>query len=352
MRSTSVQSLLSLFAVLTILSFMIKPAWPIMNSSNGGLNLLALAVGVLACYDVMTRPTLAVGSPSTLSTQSKGSALLATLGIGGLFFVTHTLFTDSGTIITYAWSGYPLKGPTPLPAGALVIIAVALGLVLSRYHWLTSHPLWFIAGCVSMWVLYARQDWQGFWGGISFAIFAFSSLPSYVRSAARHSPACVFGGGFLVYNLLLLAHVWTVAYAFVPGGEYLRERTDIVLVAAMAAIGAGFWNVYRLGDVNSAVQQHSSAFIRRARAQAMLAFAGLSALGVAISLRRLQVAVVPVPFHPEARLFTAGIWTVHFGVDNMMWDSQRRMRDLFRDAELDVIGWFSSQCPFLVPGFF
>jgi len=37
-------------------------------------------------------------------------------------------------------------------------------------------------------------------------------------------------------------------------------------------------------------------------------------------------------------MLTAGIWTVHFGIDNEGRDSQRRMRDLVSDMQLDVVG--------------
>ena len=68
-------------------------------------------------------------------------------------------------------------------------------------------------------------------------------------------------------------------------------------------------------------------------------------------------AVGPRPFKPGTRTFNAGIWTVHFGIDNGGHDSQRRIRDLIRyaasvafmefvniwfdvdrDMELDVVG--------------
>jgi hypothetical protein len=46
----------------------------------------------------------------------------------------------------------------------------------------------------------------------------------------------------------------------------------------------------------------------------------------------------PHPYHPGPRILTAGIWTVHFGIDNEGRDSQRRMRDLVSDMQLDVVG--------------
>ncbi|KAF7330483.1 Protein cwh43 [Mycena venus] len=46
----------------------------------------------------------------------------------------------------------------------------------------------------------------------------------------------------------------------------------------------------------------------------------------------------PQPFKPGPRILTAGIWTVHFGLDNEGRDSQRLVRNVVRDMELDVIG--------------
>jgi hypothetical protein len=46
----------------------------------------------------------------------------------------------------------------------------------------------------------------------------------------------------------------------------------------------------------------------------------------------------PQPYHPGPRILTAGIWTVHFGMDNEGRDSQRRIRDLVRDMHMDVVG--------------
>ena len=45
-----------------------------------------------------------------------------------------------------------------------------------------------------------------------------------------------------------------------------------------------------------------------------------------------------VPYHAQDRVVTAGIWTVHFSLDQGMWDSTRRMSDLIKDMQLDIVG--------------
>lgn len=57
---------------------------------------------------------------------------------------------------------------------------------------------------------------------------------------------------------------------------------------------------------------------------------------VLVSLYRWP-STSPRPHHPGARIVTAGIWTLHFGIDNEGRDSQRRVRDLIRCVEPDVL---------------
>lgn len=69
----------------------------------------------------------------------------------------------------------------------------------------------------------------------------------------------------------------------------------------------------------------------------------------------LMPTMTPRPHHADQRLITAGIWTVHFGIDDAGRDSQYRMRDLIklvksrfyvtltliydhRDMQLDIVG--------------
>lgn len=81
--------------------------------------------------------------------------------------------------------------------------------------------------------MYRHRDWAGYVGGLNLALFLMSITPLVFHRAA----AAALGGtgkigrvyftALLVYCLLNLASIFTVAYAFVPGGIYFRERTDL-----------------------------------------------------------------------------------------------------------------------------
>jgi endonuclease/exonuclease/phosphatase family metal-dependent hydrolase len=49
-------------------------------------------------------------------------------------------------------------------------------------------------------------------------------------------------------------------------------------------------------------------------------------------------------------MITAGIWTVHFGLESDLRDSQRRLRDALKEAELDVVGLLESDLQHIVTG--
>lgn len=55
----------------------------------------------------------------------------------------------------------------------------------------------------------------------------------------------------------------------------------------------------------------------------------IAVLAGLVSLYRSPFHVIR-PFRPGPRIIRAGIWTVHFGMDNEGRDSQRAMQDLIR----------------------
>ena len=108
-----------------------------------------------------------------------------------------------------------------------------------------------------------------------------------------------------------------------------------VLVAQLTLIAPSFnWHSFSVSSPASLppIPQIARRYIRTALALiAVVALIG--------PLRQSgQMAPTPAPGHARARILNAGIWAVHFGIDNAGRDSQRNMRDLFRDMDLDVVG--------------
>lgn len=96
-----------------------------------------------------------------------------------------------------------------------------------------------------------------------------------------------------------------------------------VLLAQMMALSLVFsWS--RTKKIDSQMQLPSSVGIY-ARVLVVL----LSVSSTLVTFYRWPRSP-PTPYHPGPRMLTAGIWTLHFGMDNEGRDSQRRVRDLIQ----------------------
>lgn len=205
-----------------------------MNESTGGYNKTGILFGLLAVVELSLRPPQKV-SPPTQGTVVSKPWVTPGLALGALIFTLHNLLADSTTLIAWSWTGYPVRGPVPHLHGFLTIIAQCLGLAIpallpSGLVGLLRHPAWFAYGAASAYVMYHHRDWVGYCGGLNVAVFSMSVLPTTLSVAAESSNgrlARTYTLAFFVTCLLYLASMWTVAYAFVPGGVYLRERTDL-----------------------------------------------------------------------------------------------------------------------------
>lgn len=205
-----------------------------MNETTGGYNKTGILLALLAVTELSFRPAPGVSTPVQKGPVSK-SWINSGLALGSLIFTLHNLLADSATLIAWSWTGYPVRGPVPHLHGYLTIMAQCIGLAIpallptDRFS-IVSHPLWFIYGSASAYVMYRHRDWVGYFGGLNLAVFCMSVVPMVLTAAAESSNgrlARTYTLAFLVTCLLYFASVWTVAYAFVPGGVYLRERTDM-----------------------------------------------------------------------------------------------------------------------------
>ena len=326
-----------------------NPIWPISHSANGGLNGIGFGIAVMAVLR-STRKYPVAGSDSAIQGRKEGSSVLAALGIGGLFFALHSLLSDSSTMILWVWEGYPIRGPISAPHGALTILAMGGGLALGlfRVDLACSWTLYGL-GSIGAALLTLYSHWTGYLGALILTTYLTAVSVPLIASAARKRPATAFGFGFLVYNFMVLFHVWVVAYAFVPGGPLVRERTDWIMTTTMLLIGCGVFT--SVSSTPAAQRKRANKFLnsRLRRSYYLYILGFLQLLSVSVGFLRFP-AYDYVPYHKDDKILTAGIWTIHFSLDNDMWSSEYRMRDVIKELELDVVGLLESDLQRIIMG--
>lgn len=324
-----------------------NPIWPIIHAENGGWNKLGLFLAVAAILRSTRQSTDSIGG-LVKSDGSLRSTIFAGLGLGGLFFGLHSLLSDSSTMILWVWEGFPVTGPI-VAHGAITLLAMGGGVV---------HFIW-LQDTVSNWVnfsilgsgaflLTCYSNWTGFFGALLMAVELMSLTPPLIGSAARQGPAA-FGLGFLIYNILVLAHVWVVAYAFVPGGPLMREHTDWVMTATVLLIGAGVFNMPRTKHTTRIRQRQIKYGPNWVKSSVLYVVMVLELLAISVSYLRFPTNDYK-PYHNEEKVITAGVWTIHFSLDNDMWSSERRIRDLIKELEVDVIGLLETDLQRIIMG--
>jgi len=327
-----------------------NPVWPVVPANNGGWHKTGIALAIIA----MVRTTqTSLGNPDASSDSQKpaGSSALASLGLAGLFFGMHSLLSDSSTMILWVWEGYPVRGPMPVPHGAVTIFFMGLGLLVGLYYpGLVRSWSFYGIGCVGAASLTAFSHWTGYYGGLALATYLMAVAPALISSAVRHPPGRTFFLGFFFYNILVLAHVWIVAYAFVPGGPLMREHTDWVMAAMMITIGCGVFSA-QASNVShrSKGSAPASPMARKQRSYYLYILLGLQLLTAAVAYLRFP-SYDYTPYHAPEKTITAGIWTTHFSLDNDMLTSEKRIGDLVKEMELDVVGLLESDLQRIIMG--
>lgn len=324
-----------------------NPIWPVMNESNGGLNDLGVLLGLLASFFT---PSFTNNLPKVIISKQGGSLVLATLGLGGFLFNIFTYLTDSSTMTFWVWEGFPIRGPTPI-SGALVHLgSFASGLVGSTVfsQRITGNLVYsLVFGGVSLAVFLLLSGWVGFAGASVYTFYLATIAPIIGQSIMGYDPRIAYFLGFLIFDLLASGGVWTVAYAFVPGGELLRERSELLTTISFICIFAGIFN-YNLRNYDGKFTKLFSKPSHLSK-HILTILTVLTAISVSVYFRRMP-QLPTQPYNAGSQSFTAGIWCVHFGIDNDMWSSETRMRNLIHDAEVDIIGLLESDTQRLIGG--
>jgi len=302
-------------------------------------NSIVIAIGALATFGKIFSGEDGT-SGDIVNVKGGVSCLVIGLGFGCVLHVTQCLYGEVSLISRWVVSGYPHTGPHPYTAGILTLLALFAGILISQYRKLVTNVFWWILGCCGLAALYCAPREAGFTGGIFFAIYLMSIWPEYLERVSRCPPGRTMCVAILVYIALMLYNVWTIAYNFLPGGEYTRERTDIYLIFVALCIGLGLYVSSGEADKQELKGPSCSVLIMLV----LIISAGLAGF----MARYKPLPSHPIKAHPHAD-FTAAIWTYHFGYDNQGWPSLERSATLLNNTNADVITLLESDAskPFL-----
>ena len=306
---------LGLGIVITMLikyiNFSTNPFWCLVDWKSGGWNLTGLLLGSVSLLEHYTRPLDLFPEPPTETKPAQiriihqSQQYLLAIGLGAFIHLLQTFLSDAGTIIAWSWTGFPITGPTLHPFAACTIAAALLGVVIPIPGTLGFGILGGAYG------LYVCTDWIGFGSGLQLTMFLSALLPPFAQAASACDPVAVWGTALAVNCLLDVASVVTAAYAFVPYGWLLRERTDLVLGFCTVATIVG---ALVASKICPPVNIHGErSILRNERVKIWTLRAGLvfGALAAAFSYSKIPTTT-PTPYFPEYKMFTGGIWTVSY----------------------------------------
>ncbi len=150
------------------------------------------------------------------------------IALGGLFFLTHWLFTSHGVIARWA-------GLESFPFGMLVLSAFLSG-VFIMYFPFTKTGTWWLLGLVGGMMLAYGGYINSLIGGMLLALTmpAFWFIVIY-KIQSRHVGR-IAAVSVLVYLFLTLGSVFTVTFAYVPGGEIFREQEEMLLLISLVML--------------------------------------------------------------------------------------------------------------------
>ncbi|CAI5755688.1 unnamed protein product [Candida verbasci] len=329
-------------SIFKFMNYSNNPIWPIMHKENGGYNEIGIILGLLAASFTTTNKQ----TPTKM--KPTGSLILGAIGFGGYYFSIFSYLSDSGTLALWSWDGFPIKGPTPITGAIPHFTAFILGVLLiikKHPNFISSWNYNLIIGGGSAFIMYYFKNWYGFIGSSIYTFYLVSITPIIFQSIQGYNLSISFFIGFFVNIILALGSVWIVAYAFVPGGPLLRERSDIILTASYLSILCGVAN-YQFKKLEITKINFNSVKLIK---QTTTILTILSVIIIATFIKRYP-SEVPKPYNSDSQSFTTGIWCVHFGLDNDMWSSETRMLNLIKEAEVDIIGLLETDTQRLIGG--
>ncbi|XP_067862525.1 PGAP2-interacting protein-like [Heptranchias perlo] len=337
--------------VLRIWHTSLNPVW-----TCNTFNSLILSLGAIGTLDRIHSDfqKLPQKKEEIKSTEEKNepgaqcSWLVSGAAFGSLQFLTHWLFGEVSLVSRWAVSGHPNSGPDPNPYGGVILIALALGVMLSFWpSVVNSLAFWLIGVASAIGIFYLRRE-GAFAAGTVLAIYTMSLWPHLTdRLISSGRPGKALGTALLVYMLEMLSTVWCTAYNFVPGGAITREKTMVVLGVLMHLIGLGLFYGRRSKSFLSETSIVTLFKLLAKYVKLLLwLFVGVGLLGLGHRFMLYQKKLL----NPSVKKdFSAMIWSYRFGFDNRGWPSLERSAELIEQTGADLITILESDAskPFL-----
>ena len=129
----------------------------------------------------------------------------------------------------------------------------------------------------------------------------------------------------------------------------MREHTDWVMTVMVLLISAGVYATPSSESRSKPRARLNKQSPHRLQSYYVYILAALELLAISVSYLRFPTNDY-TPYHGNDKVITAGIWTIHFSLDNDMWSSERRVRDLIKELEVDVIGLLESDLQRIIMG--
>ena len=199
----------------------------------------------------------------------------------------------------------------PLAIGCVLLVLLALTRPIRM------HP---IVLPLSMSIFYATSSLIA---GLLVVYEVASALPSVLAVGINTA-------AIITYIGLELLQFATVAFAFIPGGWVMRERSWAVGIIAslLAAIGS-----------RRAYPGRASLVLSRTFVKSFLLAASAALLFRAAQDRffKFRSPAFP-PLHDPTGKLRVGIWAIHFGMDSSLYSNHQRIANVIASMQLDAIG--------------
>eukprot|EP01120_Amphizonella_sp_Union-15-10_P010257 TRINITY_DN4083_c0_g1_i1.p1 TRINITY_DN4083_c0_g1~~TRINITY_DN4083_c0_g1_i1.p1 ORF type:complete len:671 (-),score=101.94 TRINITY_DN4083_c0_g1_i1:45-1937(-) len=316
-----------LLGLITLLSFRfgfntLNPVW-----INATLNGFAVFLGIFSSLILGSEPDRNLTIPKPKPKRHIGNHWLPVgIGFGTLLFTTQWLVTSH--VVLPRWLDLPT-----FPYGIGSIYASLGGLFVSLWFPSFSQSLiWYLIAMVSSVCLIYTPKNIGIYAGYVVISFLVSLWPGAVNSVRKFPPGRTIAVTIFVYILEQLAIIWTVAYNFVPLGEYMRERTTQVFLVVMVITKMAC----------PMVAQKPLDVLRKDRlpnkkiVQTVVMII-LVILGPSFYKRSLDYGETDHP-HVGIDQLRSLMWAVHFGYDNGGWNSFDSMSNFIKNSKANIIG--------------